>query len=121
MACGMNNQRCPNLTVLKDGNIVVVVIPLQEYFGLVTYDKNDGNYFTFREKYAIDTSDFDKDCEISTISQSFQSRLTVIGRCLNPKTSLHSMFVVIDIFSLSGSYYFPEQSCIISLPWEIVF
>ena len=121
MACGMNNQRCPNLTVLVEGNVVVVVIPLQEYFGLVTYDKNDGNYFTFREKYAIDISDLDRDCEISTISQYLPSRLTVVGRCLYPKTLLNSVFVVINTFRLSESTYFPEISCIISVPSEFVF
>ena len=49
----MNHRKCPNLTVLMDGSVVVVVIPLREYFGLVTYDKNNGNYFTFRENMLL--------------------------------------------------------------------
>ncbi len=69
-----------------DGNVVVVVIPLQEYFGLVTYDKNDGNNFTFRGKYTNDIFNLDNNCEILAISQYFPSTLTVIGRCLYIKT-----------------------------------
>ena len=106
MACGMNYRKCPNLTVLMDGNVVVVMIPLQEYFGLVTYDKNDGNYFIFRKKDAIDISDLHMNCKISTVSQNFPTRLTVVGRCVYPKIILHSVYVVINASRLSESNTF---------------
>ncbi len=104
-----------------DGNIVVVVIPLQQYFGLVTYDKNDGNYFTFREKYAINIFNLNRDYKISTISRYFPSEITVVGRCLYPKIILHSVFVVINTFRITESAYFPGRSCIFSLASEFVF
>ena len=124
MACGMNYRRCPNLTVLMDGNVVVIVIPLQEHFGLVSYDKNDGKYLTFREKYAVDISNLDLECEISSISQYSPSRLTVIGRCLYTKAYpklLNSVYVVISAYSLAESDYFPEQFCNVILPSEFIF
>ena len=60
-------------------------------------------------------------CKISTISQYLTSRLTVVGRCLDPKIFLHFVYVVINTSRLSESDYFPEYSCIISLLSEFVF
>ena len=117
-ACGMNYRRCPNLTMIMDGNVVVVVMPLQEHFGLVTYDKND-NHFSFREKFAININ---LECEISSISEYFPSKLTVIGSCLYTKIDrVGLVYVIINSSSLSESSYFSEQSCSIHSPSEFVF
>ena len=122
-ACGLNYQRCPNLTVIMDDSVVIVVMPLQEHFGLVAFNKKDG-YLSFREKYAINVSNLVLKCEISSISQFFPSKLAVIGRCLNTKTNpklLNSVYVVINSSSLSKSVYIAEQVCSINLPSEFVF
>ena len=124
MACGMYYQRCPNLTVLMDGNIVVVAIPLQEHLCLVSYNKNDGNYFTFREKYTINIPRYILNCQISTISVFSTVFHTVLGRCFHRKTNfkmLNSFLVVIMALNLSGLVYFPLQSCSINFPSEFVF
>lgn len=122
-ACGLNHQRCPNLTVIVDGNIVVVVIPMQDHFGVVTYDK-EGNYFSFREKHAINITGLNLDCRVSSILEYFPSKLTVIGKCLSTRTNreLHSVYVVIDSSSLSESYPIPiDGVCNVHSPSEFVF
>ena len=123
MACGMNYRRCPNLTVLMDINIAVVLIPLQKHVGLVSYNKNDDNYYTFREKYVIDVSIYALNCQVSTISQFYPSFFTVLGRCLNTKTNpkmLNSVLIIINEYNLSESTYLPEYSCSITMPSEFI-
>ena len=122
MACGMNYRRCPNLTVLMDGNIAVVLIPLQKHIGLVSYNKNDDNSFIFREKYVFDVSFYAVNCQISTI-QIYPTYRTLLGMCLNKKTNpkmLNSLYIVINEFNLSESKYYPEHSCSITMPSEFI-
>ena len=106
-----------------DDSVVIVVMPLQEHFGLVAFNKNDG-YLSFREKYAINISNLVLKCEISSISQYFPSKLAVIGRCLNTITYpklLNSVYVFINSSSLSKSDYIAKEFCSIYLPSEFVF
>lgn len=130
-ACGLNYERCPNLTVIMDGNILVVVIPLQENFGVVTFNKI-GDYFSFRQKHVVNISRLRLDCEVSSISEYFPTnnlQLTIIGKCLYRDTQMNrilldSVYVVINSSELNESYFLevvPGIFCEVHSPSEFVF
>ena len=107
-----------------DGDILVVVMPLKYSFGIVTFDKN-GDYFIFRQKYAVNISSLYLDCELSSITEFFPFCNTLIGKCLNMQgntTQVNSVYVVINSSSLSSSSLNqPEEVCNVHSPSEFVF
>ena len=84
-ACGLEFKRCPNLTVISKGGIILVAVPLLEFIGVAAFERRDG-VFTFRQMRVINFTSFDLECKISSISEypfpDDSSRIIFLTDCL---------------------------------------
>jgi hypothetical protein len=126
--CGEMFEAC-TITVISWDNITLVAIPMETYFGLVTFNNDSSQTtLTFREQHVISVSSLDLECNLTAIFQDPSAPPdlpTLLSVCLHDgeERLVDVVFVELNLTNLTSSHP-PDElflTCRVTNPSRYIF